>query len=43
MSSFTGVNPAKVKKLYLGVGDRTNPKVGGFGRLYLDDIRVMKP
>ncbi|OHB68891.1 MAG: hypothetical protein A2Y77_04940 [Planctomycetes bacterium RBG_13_62_9] len=43
MSSFTGVNAAKVKKLYLGVGDRTSPKAGGAGRLYLDDIRIVKP
>lgn len=43
MSSFTGLNPAKVKKLYVGVGDRANPTPGGFGRLYLDDIRVIKP
>ncbi len=43
MSSFTGVEPAQVKKLYLGVGDRKNPKVSGSGRLYIDDIRVVKP
>ena len=43
LSSFTGVNPAKVKKLYIGVGDRTDPKASIFGRLYLDDIRVVKP
>jgi hypothetical protein len=43
LSSFTGVNPAQVKKLYLGVGDRTSPKLGGFGRLYFDDICVVKP
>lgn len=43
LSRLAGVNPAKVKKLYLGVGDRTNPKAGGAGRLYLDDIRVVKP
>jgi hypothetical protein len=43
MSSFTGVNPAKVRKLYIGVGDRTSPKAGGAGRLYIDDIRVVKP
>jgi len=43
LSSFTGVNPARVKKLYLGVGNRTNPAVGGAGRIYIDDIRVVKP
>ncbi|MCL5280517.1 MAG: LamG domain-containing protein [Planctomycetes bacterium] len=42
LSSFTGVNPAKVKKMYLGVGDRKNPVADGTGRVYLDDIRVTK-
>jgi hypothetical protein len=42
LSSFTGVNATKVKKLYLGVGDRKNPVADGAGRLYLDDIRVTK-
>jgi hypothetical protein len=43
LSSFTGVNLAKVKKMYLGVGDRQNPVADGAGRLYIDDIRVIKP
>jgi len=43
LSGFTGVNPAQVKKLYVGVGSRTDPKASVFGRLYLDDIRVVKP
>jgi hypothetical protein len=43
LSSFTGVNLAKVKKLYVGVGDRQNPAAGGAGRIYIDDIRVTKP
>jgi hypothetical protein len=43
LSSFTGVNLAKVKKLYLGVGDRRTPVAGGSGRLYIDDIRVTRP
>ena len=42
-SSLTGVNLAKVKKLYIGVGDRKNPSAGGAGRLYIDDIRLTKP
>jgi hypothetical protein len=40
LSSLTGVNLAKVKKLYLGVGDRTSPKADGTGKIYIDDIRV---
>jgi hypothetical protein len=43
LSSFSGVNPAKIKKLSIGVGNRTDPKASVFGRLYLDDIRVVKP
>jgi hypothetical protein len=43
LSSLTGVNPAKVKKIYLGVGDRKSPVKGGAGRIYIDDIRVTKP
>jgi hypothetical protein len=43
LSSLTGVNLAKVKKLYVGVGDRKAPVVDGSGRLYIDDIRVTKP
>jgi hypothetical protein len=35
-----GVNLQKVKNLYLGVGDRTNPVKAGAGRIYIDDIGV---
>ncbi|MCL5282420.1 MAG: LamG domain-containing protein [Planctomycetes bacterium] len=43
LSSFTGINLAKIKKLYIGVGDRKAPVAGGTGRIYLDDIRVTRP
>lgn len=43
LSSFTGVNMARVKKLYLGVGDKKAPVAGSFGRIYIDDIRVTRP
>ncbi len=43
LSGFTGVNLAKVKKLYVGVGDRNAPVLGGAGRVYIDDIRVSRP
>jgi regulation of enolase protein 1 (concanavalin A-like superfamily) len=43
LSSFTGVNMASVKKLSIGVGDRTNPKAGGSGHLYIDDIGFGHP
>ncbi len=42
LSSFTDVNLATVKKITLGLGDKTNPKAGGAGRTYIDDIRVTK-
>ena len=43
LSGFTGVNLAKVKKLCLGVGDKANPKAGGTGLIYVDDISLAKP
>jgi hypothetical protein len=43
LSSLTGVNLAKVKTLYVGVGDRNNPVPGGAGRIYIDDISLTKP
>jgi hypothetical protein len=42
LSSFAGVNLAKVKKLYVGLGDRTIPAAGGSGRIFIDDIQVTK-
>jgi hypothetical protein len=38
LSDFTGVNLAAVKKLTIGAGDPANPKAGGTGKLYFDDI-----
>jgi hypothetical protein len=43
LSSFTGVNAAKVKSLIIGLGDKNAPKQGGAGLLFIDDIRVTKP
>ncbi len=42
-SDLAGVNLATVKKLTIGVGDRANPKAGGAGKLYFDDIAFGKP
>jgi hypothetical protein len=42
LSQFAGVDLTKVKKMYLGVGDRAAPKAGGAGTIYVDDIRVLK-
>jgi hypothetical protein len=43
LADFAGVNPAKVKKMYIGLGDKSNPAKGGTGRFYIDDIGVIKP
>jgi hypothetical protein len=41
--SAAGVNLSAVKKITIGVGDKTSPKVGGAGMLYLDDIGFGHP
>ena len=43
LSKLVGVNFSKVREFYLGVDDRANPKPGGSGRIYIDDIRVVRP
>ena len=43
LSDFAGVNCARIKKMYIGVGDRQNPTAGAVGKIYIDDIRVTKP
>ena len=43
LTSFAGVNMSSVKKMYIGVGDRTAPQPGGAGTLYIDDIRLYPP
>jgi regulation of enolase protein 1 (concanavalin A-like superfamily) len=43
LSSFAGVNLAKVKKLTIGVGNRTSPTPGGSGKLYFDDLGFGHP
>jgi hypothetical protein len=40
--SSAGVNVAAVKKIYIGVGNRSKPTTGGAGRIYIDDLRVIK-
>jgi len=42
LSDSAGVNLARVKKMYLGVGDRDNPTADGSGLIYIDDIRVTR-
>jgi hypothetical protein len=43
LSDFTGVNPAKVRKVYLGLGNPSSPVKGGAGEIYIDDLCVTKP
>jgi hypothetical protein len=38
--SGAGVNLKAVKKMYIGLGNRASPKLGGTGTIYIDDIRV---
>jgi len=37
-----GVNMARVKKMYIGIGDKANPKKDGAGRIFIDDICVAR-
>ena len=38
-----GVNLARVKTMYIGVGDKANPAADGAGVLLIDDISLAKP
>jgi hypothetical protein len=38
-----GVKTTKVQKITIGVGDKTNPKAGGIGMVYIDDIGFGHP
>jgi len=40
LAQFAGVNLKAVKKMYIGLGNRTTPRAGGTGTIYIDDIRV---
>ncbi len=42
LSDFAGVNAAKIKKITVGVGDRSKPAKGGVGQIFLDDIGAIK-
>jgi hypothetical protein len=43
LRDFTGVNLAKIKKMMIGVGDKTNQTAGGLGLIYIDDISLAVP
>ncbi len=38
----SGVDLAHIKRLTLGIGDRSNPHASGTGMLYIDDIRLYR-
>jgi len=42
LSDFAGVNLAKIKVLYIGVGQRTGATADGNGVIFVDDIRLFK-
>ncbi len=42
LSSLAGVNFAKVEQIAIGLGGKADPKAGGAGRIYIDDIYVTK-
>jgi hypothetical protein len=43
LSAFTGVNPARIKKMTIGVGDKTSPATGRTGMVFVDDVCLVKP
>ncbi|MHC4692084.1 MAG: LamG-like jellyroll fold domain-containing protein [Planctomycetota bacterium] len=43
LSEFTTVNLDAIKKVYIGLGDRDDPCLGGSGAIYVDDIRGCPP
>jgi hypothetical protein len=40
--SSAGVNFSSVQKMIIGVGNRTSPKSGSAGKVYIDDIRLTR-
>jgi hypothetical protein len=42
LADFAGVNAAKIKKMCIGLGSRDATAASGTGRIYIDDIRVIK-
>ena len=41
LADLTALNLTKIKRMYMGVGDATNPLPDGGGRVYIDDIRLI--
>ena len=43
LSQLTGVNTKAIKKMTIGIGDRSAPKAGAAGHLFIDDIQYGRP
>jgi hypothetical protein len=43
LAEFAPVNLSSIRKIYIGVGNRVTPSVGGTGDLFIDDIRLYRP
>jgi len=43
LTDFTGVNPKAIRKMFIGFGDRSNPKAGGAGSIFIDDVQYGTP
>jgi hypothetical protein len=42
LGQFSGVNLSEIEKILIGVGDPDNPQPAGTGKVFLDDIRIIK-
>ena len=42
LADFAGVNAARIKKMCIGLGSRDATAASGVGRIYVDDIRLIK-
>lgn len=42
LSAFTGVNPERIRTMYIGLGNRDRQTPGGAGLLFIDDIRLTR-
>jgi len=43
LGDLNGVNLRRVEKVYIGVGDRSTPRAGGSGLMYVDDVQFGHP
>jgi hypothetical protein len=43
LSQLSAINTKSVKKMVIGVGDKSSPKPGGAGMIFIDDIQYGRP